>query len=110
MSAVQTPTVGSLLATSEGRRPTLQRMLSPKAVALISATEAPNSVGRMLMENLLSLGENLYPINPKRPSVLGAKAFPHIADGTAGELTPFVLHVAARSIAARALPIFWEPQ
>ena len=55
-------------------------MLSPKVVALIGATEAPNSVGRTLMENLLSLGENLYPINPKRPTVLGVRAFPKIAD------------------------------
>jgi len=55
-------------------------MLSPKVVALVGATEAPNSVGRTLMENLLSFGENFYPINPKRPSILGIKAFPKIAD------------------------------
>jgi acetyltransferase len=55
-------------------------MLSPKAVALIGATEAPGSVGRTLMENLLSFGENLYPINLKRSTVLGVKAYPNIAD------------------------------
>ena len=55
-------------------------MLKPKVVAVIGATEIPNSVGRALMENLLSFGENLYPINPKRPHVLGVKTFPRIAD------------------------------
>ncbi len=80
MSAVVTQTAGSLLTTLDSRRPILQRMLSPKVVALIGATEAPNSVGRTLMENLLSFGENLYPINPKRPTVLGVKAFPKIAE------------------------------
>jgi acetyltransferase len=55
-------------------------MLNPKVVAVIGATETPDSVGRALMENLQSFGENLYPINPKRPNVLGLKAFPRIAD------------------------------
>jgi acetyltransferase len=62
------------------RRPILRAMLNPQAIALIGATEAPNSVGRTLMENLLSFGRPLYPINPKRSSVLGVKAFPNIAD------------------------------
>ena len=55
-------------------------MLNPKVVAVIGATETLDSVGRTLMENLLSFGENLYPINPKRPNVFGLKAFPRITD------------------------------
>ena len=80
MSSVATQTVDSLVTTPDTRRPILQRMLSPKVVALVGATEAPNSVGRTLMENLLSFGENLYPINPKRATVLDLKAFPKVAD------------------------------
>lgn len=80
MNAAVTQTTDSLLTTPNSRRPSLQRMLSPKVVAVIGATEAPNSVGRALMENLFSFGENLYPINPKRPTVLGVKAFSKIAD------------------------------
>jgi acetyltransferase len=80
MSAAVTQTTDSLLTTPDSRRPILQRMLSPKVVAVIGATEAPNSVGRALTENLFSFGENLYPINPKRHTVLGVKAFPKIAD------------------------------
>jgi acetyltransferase len=55
-------------------------MLNPTTVAVIGATEKPHSVGRTLMENLLSFGESLYPVNPKRPNVLGVRAFPRIAD------------------------------
>src|SRR5689334_23129450 len=62
------------------RRPILRAMFNPQTIALIGATEAPDSVGRTLMENLLSFGRPLYPINLKRDSVLGVKAFPNIAD------------------------------
>ena len=58
-------------------------MLDPKKIALIGATEAPNSVGRTLMENLVSSGRIVYPINPKRTSVLGVRAFPKIEDAPA---------------------------
>ena len=60
------------------RRPILKAMLNPKVVALVGATEAPDSVGRALMENLASFGGVVYPINPKRSSVLGVEAFPNI--------------------------------
>src|SRR6516165_10881960 len=62
------------------RRPILRAILNPQAIALIGATEASGSVGRTLMQNLLSFGRPLYPINPKRNSVLGVKAFRNIAD------------------------------
>jgi acetyltransferase len=62
------------------RRPILRAMLNPKRIALIGATEAANSVGRTLMENLISLRRTVYPINLKRSRVLGVKAFPKIAD------------------------------
>ncbi|MHB8523524.1 MAG: bifunctional acetate--CoA ligase family protein/GNAT family N-acetyltransferase [Limisphaerales bacterium] len=59
----------------------LDKIFSPKAIALIGATEAPNSVGRTLMQNLAPdrFTGTLYPVNPKRPSVLGVKAYPNIA-------------------------------
>jgi acetyltransferase len=61
------------------RRPIL-RMLNPKSIALIGATETTSSVGRTLMENLRSFGGSLFPVNPKRNNVLGIKAFSRIAD------------------------------
>ena len=60
------------------RRPILKAMLNPKVVALIGATESPDSVGRTLMENLVSFDGVVYPIDPKRSSLLGVAAFPSI--------------------------------
>ena len=59
----------------------LESIFAPKNVALIGATETVGSVGRTLMWNLISnpFGGAVFPINPKRPSVLGVKAYPNIA-------------------------------
>ena len=59
----------------------LNSIFSPKNVAVIGATETENSVGRTLMWNLISnpFGGAVFPINPKRASVLGVKAYPNIA-------------------------------
>ncbi len=59
----------------------LDTIFAPKNVALIGATENPGSVGRTLMWNLVSnpFGGAVFPVNPKRPSVLGVKAYPDIS-------------------------------
>jgi acetyltransferase len=58
----------------------LDAIFAPKTVALIGATETPDSVGRTVMWNLLSnpFGGTIFPVNPKRASVLGIKAYPNI--------------------------------
>jgi acetyltransferase len=63
------------------RQPHLDVFLHPSVVAVIGATEAPNSVGRTLLQNLLAtpFGGTVYPVNPKRPSVLGVKAYPSVS-------------------------------
>ncbi len=60
----------------------LSAIFSPKNVALIGATETKDSVGRTLMWNLISnpFGGAVFPVNPKRSSVLGVKAYPSIRD------------------------------
>src|SRR4051812_5291227 len=54
---------------------------SPQAVAVIGATETPGSVGRNVIWNLVSspFGGMVFPVNAKRPSVLGIKAYPNLA-------------------------------
>jgi len=63
-----------------GRQPGLDAFFEPKSVAVIGATETPNSVGRTLLWNLVTnpFGGTVFPVNPKRPSVLGIKAYPNI--------------------------------
>ena len=60
----------------------LDAIFIPRNIAVIGATEAPGSVGRTLLWNLISspFGGTVFPINPKRSSVLGIKAYPSISD------------------------------
>jgi acetyltransferase len=55
----------------------LERMMQPRSVALIGASERPASVGRVIMQNLLDGGFSgpVYPVNPRHASVLGVPAF-----------------------------------
>ncbi len=64
-----------------GRRP-LDALFVPRSVAVIGATEKEGSVGRTVLWNLISspFGGTVFPINPKRPNVLGLKAYPSLAE------------------------------
>ena len=64
------------------RRGTLEPIFSPRSVAVVGASDAVGSVGRTIVWNLLSgpFGGAVYPVNPNRPSVLGVKAYPRLAD------------------------------
>ncbi len=59
----------------------LEVFFKPKHVAVIGATETKDSVGRTILWNLIStpFGGTVFPVNPKRPSVLGIKAYPSVA-------------------------------
>ena len=59
----------------------LDVFFTPNNIALIGATENPGSVGRDTLWNLIStpFGGTLFPVNPKRNSVLGIKAYPSIS-------------------------------
>jgi len=55
----------------------LDPVFRPKNVAVIGASERQGSVGRSVLWNLMStpFGGTVYPINPKRPNVLGIRAY-----------------------------------
>jgi len=63
-------------------RQPLDVFFSPRTVAVVGATETVGSVGRTILWNLVSspFGGTVFPVNPKRPSVLGIKAYPTLAD------------------------------
>src|SRR5689334_25336126 len=73
--------------TKPSRKP-LQRtqpldvFFAPKTVAVVGATENPGSVGRTILWNLMTspFGGTVFPVNPKRPSVLGVKAYPSLGE------------------------------
>jgi acetyltransferase len=80
------PTESGILKPNEKtrnskRRRTLDVFFHPKKVAVIGATEAPHSVGRSILSNLIDapFPGTLYPVNPKRDALLGLHCYPNIA-------------------------------
>lgn len=78
----------------------LSYFFNPKSVAVVGATDKQGSVGRTLLWNLVSnpFGGTVYPINPKRQSVLGIKAYASILD------VPEPLELVVIAIPARLVP------
>src|SRR5271167_3751462 len=60
----------------------LDPLFLAQSVAVVGASERPGSVGRSVLWNLLSspFGGTVFPINSKRPNVLGIKAYPSLTD------------------------------
>src|ERR1035438_9983865 len=77
----------------------LEHFFTPRNVAVIGATENVGSVGRTTLWNLISspFGGTVFPVNPKRPSVLGIKAYPSMKDIPA-EVDLAVIVTPAKSI------------
>src|SRR6476660_3101573 len=62
-------------------RQALDAIFSPRTVAVIGAPEAPGSVGRTVLWNLVSnpFVGTVFVVNPNRAGVLGIMAYPNIA-------------------------------
>ena len=60
----------------------MTRIMKPRAVAVIGASNEDGKIGNSVMKNLVNGGYqgDIYPINPKGGEVLGLKAFPSITD------------------------------
>jgi predicted CoA-binding protein len=89
----------------------LDVFFSPRGVAVVGATEAAGSVGRTVLWNLIStpFGGTVFPVNPKRGSILGIKAYPSIkaVAGTvdlAVIVTPAPAPSSYRPASARSAP------
>ncbi|HEX5914062.1 MAG TPA: CoA-binding protein, partial [Rubrobacter sp.] len=63
-------------------RQQLDAIFRPETVAVIGATERPGSVGRTIMWNLVSspFGGTVFPVNSRKPNVLGVKAYPSVSE------------------------------
>jgi acetyltransferase len=91
--------VKSLNDITPERTESYRRMLNPKTVALIGATEKEGSVGRAAMENLLlSSGRKIFPVNPNRTAVLGVACYPNIGS------VPEPVDLAVVATPARTVP------
>ena len=60
----------------------IDKILLPESAAVIGASEREGSVGRAVLENIIKGGFKgpVYPINPKRDTILDLKAYPSLSD------------------------------
>ncbi len=60
----------------------LDALFHPETVAVIGATDRADTVGRTVLQNLLApaFHGRVYPVNPQRSEILGAKAYKSIHD------------------------------
>ncbi|HYB84047.1 MAG TPA: bifunctional acetate--CoA ligase family protein/GNAT family N-acetyltransferase [archaeon] len=59
----------------------IEKMLNPKVVAVVGASESEGTVGQSLMRNLMEGHDarKIYPVNPNREAVMGLKSFPALS-------------------------------
>ena len=78
----------------------IDRLLSPRSVAMIGASNDPSKLGHVVFQNLLQAGFEgpLYPINQHERHVSAVPAFASIAD-VPGEVELAVVTVPAASVA-----------
>jgi acetyltransferase len=76
------PLASAPLDSESAKANPLHSFFYPQAVAVIGASQTEGSVGRTLLWNLISnpFGGMVFPVNPKRSSVLGIKAYPKISE------------------------------
>lgn len=60
-------------------RAPLARLIDPRSVAVVGASETPASFGARTLANLSGFTGELYPINPKYTSLGGLKCYPSLA-------------------------------
>ncbi len=60
----------------------IEFIMNPRSIAVVGATNRPNSVGSAVFRNILTAGFQgvLYPVNPNRKSVQSVKAYPKLMD------------------------------
>ncbi|MDI6732912.1 MAG: acetate--CoA ligase family protein [Planctomycetota bacterium] len=58
----------------------LDKLFSPKSIAVIGASNRPLTIGYRIIQNLKDIGFKgpIYPVNPKDPEINGFKAYPSI--------------------------------
>ena len=79
----------------------MQRIMKPRAVAVIGASAEDGKIGNSVMKNLINGGYQgaIYPIHPKATEILGRKAYPSVLD-VADEIDVAVFAIPAKFCAA----------
>jgi len=78
---------------------TLNSFFSPLSIALIGASGNPKKLGHQLFKNLLKAKTKVYPVNPKRKTILNKTCFASITD------IPHPVDQAVIAIPAKFVPL-----
>ncbi len=58
----------------------IRKLLDPKSIALIGASDVPGSLGRVILKNLLlAKGRQVFPVNLRKKRLLGIDAYTDVA-------------------------------
>jgi acetyl coenzyme A synthetase (ADP forming)-like protein len=79
----------------------MNRIMKPKAVAVIGASSETGKIGNSVMKNLINGGYKgeIYPIHPKADEILGKKVYKSVKD-VPGEIDIAVFAIPANFVAA----------
>src|SRR3569623_679913 len=79
----------------------LNRIMQPKAVAVVGASAEDGKIGNSVMKNLINGGYkgDIYPIHPKAAEILGYKAYKSVKD-VPGVIDPAMFEIPAKFFAA----------
>src|SRR3954466_5544267 len=78
----------------------MNRIMKPKAIAVIGASNEAGKIGNSVMKNLINGGYKgtIYPIHPKEAEIMGIKAFKSVKD-IPGEIDTAVFAIPAKLVA-----------
>ncbi|PWJ83788.1 acetyl coenzyme A synthetase (ADP forming)-like protein [Pseudaminobacter salicylatoxidans] len=78
----------------------MNRIMRPKAVAVIGASAEDGKIGNSVMKNLINGGYKgeIYPIHPKADEILGYKAYRSVRD-VPGEIDTAIFAIPAKLVA-----------
>ncbi|OKK04307.1 CoA-binding protein [Streptomyces sp. CB03234] len=79
----------------------MRRLMQPRAVAVIGASNQQGKIGNSVMRNLIDGGfpGEIHPVNPKADDILGRKAYKSVTD-VPGEVDVAVFTIPAPFVAA----------
>jgi len=79
----------------------LNKLLTPKSVAVIGASATPGKIGYSVMRNLIDGGYAgaIYPINPSSTEILGIKAYASVKD-VPGTIDSAIITVPSKLVSA----------
>lgn len=79
-----------------GKKISLIRLIDPKKIAVIGASNSKGKVGQIVFERLLDSRRRLYPVNPKETVISGIKVFPNI-EALPGDIDLAVITISAKA-------------